>query len=81
MLYNRFGTGADVQLLVDAPDVCAHGLSPDVQFVSDFFVQKPVREQLQDFLFSGREILRLLFRLSHPVEGLNHLTGNGTGHG
>ena len=49
-----FAFCADVELLVDAVNVCADGVRTYEQTLSDLFIPEPVRKISEDFAFARR---------------------------
>ena len=76
VLYDRFGTAADMQLVIDVVDVCPHRFQSDPKLVGHFLQDQPLHEEVEDLGFTGLEMLRLRRRDLTPVEKLHDLTGN-----
>src|SRR5580765_1156028 len=51
-----FGAGADMEFLVNVPDMGVNGADAHAQFIGDFFGTPAFGEQSQDFLFAGRQM-------------------------
>jgi len=53
----------------------------NIQFVANFFVNKSLRQQLQDFSFPASQIVRFLGGNTHQMKMFDHFARNGAGHG
>src|ERR1039457_5457681 len=70
-------TRADVQFLVDAPDVRVDRGHADVQRLGDFLVEIATREEFQHFALARREIVWFGGRgAAEPLERLDDLARN-----
>ena len=57
IFYNRFCPTVDVELVIHAADVGADRTDAQAEVIGYLFVGKTFGQQLQNLLFSGRELL------------------------
>ena len=57
VLQHGFCAGADVQLLVDVPEVSADSFNTEEKLVGNFLVMEPFRKVREDFQLTVRKIL------------------------
>src|SRR5579862_3622406 len=76
-----FGTGMDVQLFVDVPNVAVKCAVADAEVVDDFLVAKSFRELVEHFHLARSKFLEFGGRLRHLAKILHDATRDLRSHG
>src|SRR5579859_8212288 len=76
---DRFGARADVELIVDVPDVPLDGVEADVQLGGDFLIETTLGQEFKDLQLAGGET-NFRGRSAFLVEVFDHSHGNVAGH-
>src|SRR4051794_26665830 len=79
-LGDGFGAGPNLELFVNAADVCVDGCVADAELLGDFFVDSPFCQAIEHFPLTGGKGLSGLLGGGALLEGLNHFPGDVGGH-